>query len=175
LSRHRTLVHPLRGKRRKCLETQRFVSRWWCALSPTRLWTLDGFEPSRSKDRLGLKTPRVVCHPKTVSEHHRAAVVRAAGHPTQEKAKIQVAEPDSRLHRSHRPPFSQRTHLSNRSPSYVTSSEHASHSQVPTRTSAHQATACSRCVLVHRQTVLTYSYRFGIRAEPNLLCDTFTS
>jgi hypothetical protein len=48
-------------------------------------------------DRLGLYKNAQSCmiregHPKTVSGHRQAAVVRAAGHTTQEKAKIQVAE-----------------------------------------------------------------------------------
>ena len=36
--------------------------------------------------------------------HRQAAVVRAAGRSTRRKAKIQVAEPDARFHRS-RPPL----------------------------------------------------------------------
>jgi len=80
---------PSKGKG-KNVQMHRFVSTWWCALSPTRpwLWTLDCFEPSRSIDRLGLTNAQCCTirkgHPKTVSEHRQAAIVRAAGHPTGE-------------------------------------------------------------------------------------------
>lgn len=84
------------------------------------------------------------CYPKTVSEHRQAAVVRAAGHPTQGKAKNQIAEPDARLHRSHRSPpllpthtlmqsFSLLRHRPPRQPK--TPIPYLAHSQVPTRTS----------------------------------------
>jgi hypothetical protein len=71
-------------------------------LDPGRFWTESIYGSAWFKNAQGCMTREG--YPKTVSEHRQAAVVRAAGHPTQEKAKNQIAEPDARLHRSQHPP-----------------------------------------------------------------------
>ena len=119
-------------------------------------------------DRLGLKPPELQGHPKTVSERRQAAIVRDAGHPTQEEAKTQACEPDARLYRpfSLIQSFSLLRHSPPRHPNKLTL-HRASTPKYRREPAQHQATACSCATTYWFTDWSSYSSRFG----PNPTCD----
>jgi hypothetical protein len=108
-------------------------------------------------------------HPKAVSEHRQAAIVREEGHLNRRRLKIRSPNLTHGSTAVNAPPFSQRTHLSNRSPLLrhrpPSHSKHA-HSTPHTPKYRRELAACSRYVLVRLQQSIRDSGRTQLLLLP---------